>query len=77
MKNVKVVGPLTFALALSAAASDSVMAAVSPLELLRPGSLLNAIGDPVTGGQSTDVRSDQGTKRRVVQGCWYGSWRRC
>lgn len=72
--------PLTFALALSAAAPNAVTAAVGdPSELLRSGSLRNLVGpiETVTSDKAGDVRDDQGAKRQMAQGCIYGYWRRC
>jgi hypothetical protein len=72
--------PLTFALALSAAAPNAATAAVGdPSELLRSGSLRNLVrpNEAVTGDKSGEVSDDQGAKRQMAQGCWYGYWRRC
>jgi hypothetical protein len=80
MPDMKKAVPLTFALALAVAAPTALTAAVGdPSELLKPGSLRNLAGpdQALTGDKAGSAGDEQGAKRRMAQGCWYGYWRRC
>jgi hypothetical protein len=72
--------PLTFALALAAAAPNAATAVPGdPSELLRSGSLRHLVApdQAVTGDKAAGAGDDQGAKLQIAQGCWYGYWRRC
>jgi hypothetical protein len=81
MIDIKATVPLSFALALSAAAPNVVAARVGELsELLRPGSLRTFVepNERMIGEWPSVGRDDNGMKLQMAQGsCWYGYWRRC
>ena len=80
MRDFKAAVPLSFALALSAAAPNAVTAAATdPAEWLRPGSLQNLVesAESVSGDSASAVRDNSGVRRRIAQACWSGYWRRC
>jgi hypothetical protein len=79
MLDMKAAVPLTFALALSAAAPNAATAAVGdPSDMLKPGGLRNlvSLGESVVGDRPGGAREDQDAKRKVAQ-CFAGYWRRC
>jgi hypothetical protein len=77
MLDMKAAVPLTFALALSAAAPNAATAAVGdPSEMLRPGSLRNLVrpSESIVGDGPGGARDDHGARRKVAQ-CFSGYWR--